>query len=382
MLFSFPAGGAEPSELEQRAITRALGPSPDIDSAPRGKRIESVQIARLPVFDDDDVPDLVNVFHAQTRDDVIRRELLLEPGDSFVPERSEETLRNLQLLPQFGVVVIVALKGARPDLVRLVVIVRDVWSLRLAYEFQGTFESSSRVGLASGGGLPIPKPSVNYLLINPTETNLFGTRTQLGGIFALQPDRYSLGGMVVHPRVLGSKVDVSGLGRAFVNLDSGKAEGSTGTVLVYRNLLALSDKWAFLAGAGWLVEQTRVFSDRAPYLTESGVPLAYHTSIVRAGAEVTRSYGTSLKLNLTWGVGSIAVTPSQAAARRFHDAYRLRRAGPSVERHALEPVVMLEHRSARSWRRATSRRSRCRRRRARSGRGVAPIPRRAAWAVA
>jgi len=39
-------------------------------------------------------------------------------------------------------------------------------SLRLAYELQGTFKS------------------LNYLLVNPSETNLLGTRTQLGGIFS------------------------------------------------------------------------------------------------------------------------------------------------------------------------------------------------------
>jgi hypothetical protein len=351
VLFSAaPAGAVEPSELEQRAITRALGAAPDIDAAPQGKRIESVEIARLAVFDDDDpVPDFVNVFHAQTRESVIRRELLFRPGDVFVVERSEETLRNLQVLPQFGVVVIVALRGSRPELVRVVVIVRDVWSLRLAYDFQGTFESSRRVPLVVGGSVPIPKPSVNYLLINPTETNLLGTRTQVGGIFTLQPDRYSAGGLVVHPRVAGSKVDVAASGRAFVNLDSGKPEGSTGSVAVYRNLIALSDKWAFLTGAGWLVEQTRVYSDRAPYITKSGVPLAYHTSIVRAGAELTRSYGTRSKLNLT--VGFEVNRRNFAARQRPEDSDAAFAAfladDVPVSDTRLSPFVMLEQRSAR-----------------------------------
>lgn len=344
------AWGLENSELEERAIARVLGEGVTRDRAPGGKRIESVQVARLAVFDDDDpVPDFVNALHAQTRERVIRRELLFHAGERYSLERVQETIRNLQALPQFGVVVVVALPGSTADRVQVVVIVRDVWSLRLAYDFQGTFERGRRLPLAVGPSLPIPKPSVNYLAINPVETNLLGTRTQAGGIFTLQPDRYSLGASALHPRVLGSKVDTSAQGRVFVNLDSGRAEGSTASLAVYRQLLALSDEWAFLAGAGWLVEQTRVFSDRTPFITRSGVPLAYHTSIQRGGAEVTRSFGRELKFDLTAGL--------EVNRRRFEARPRpedsseafaqfLARDVP-VSDTRLSPFVQLEHRTAR-----------------------------------
>ncbi len=350
LALGLPARAVENSELEERAIARVLGPRVRRDAAPDGKRIESVEIARLPVFDDDDpVPDFVNVLHAQTRERVIRRELLFAPGQAYSAPRVQETIRNLQGLPQFGVVVVAALPGSTPEQVKLVVIVRDVWSLRLAYDFQGTLETWRRLPTAVGVSLPIPRPSVNYLLINPIETNLFGTRTQAGGIFTLQPDRYSLGATALHPRVAGSKVDASAQGRVFVNLDSGKAEGSTASLAVYRNLLALSDKWAFLVGAGWLVEQTRVFSDRTPFITRSGVPLAYHTSIQRGGAEVTRSFGSQLKFDLTTGV--------ELNRRRFEARQRpedsdaafaafLARDVP-VSDTRLSPFVQLEHRTAR-----------------------------------
>ena len=327
-----PAHALENSELEERSITRVLGPHPDRDDTPEGKRIESVQVVRLPVFDDDDpVPDLFNVFHVQTREHVIRRELLFEAGQRYDGERVQETLRNLQLLPQFGVVVIVALRGLEPGQVRVVVIVRDVWSLRLNYQFQGT-----------------PK-SINYLFVNPTEANFLGTRTQLGGIFTLQPDRYSIGALGLHPRVAGSKVDVYALGRVFVNVDSGKSEGSTATLAVYRNLASLSDKWAFLAGAAWDIEQTRVFSDRRLVLSRQGIPLAYHTSIERGGAQVTRSYGRGLKVNLTWGVELVR---RNYEARRASDtsleSYRtfVREELP-VSDTRLSPFFLLEHQTTR-----------------------------------
>ncbi len=330
--FAAPALALENSELEERSVTRVLGAHPDRDPDPAGKRIDSVQVVRLPVFDDDDpVPDFVNIFHAQTREPVIRRELLFKPGDVYDAERVQETIRNLQLLPQFGVVVVTTLKGREPGHVRVVVIVRDVWSLRLNYQFQGTAKS------------------INYLFVNLSEDNLAGTRTRLGGIFTLQPDRYSLGALAVHPRVLGSKVDVFALGRVFVNVDSGKTEGSAGTLSVYRDLIALSDKWAFLAGAGWDIEQTRFYSDGRLLRSVEGIPLAYHTAIVRGGAEVTRSYGERLKFNLSWGFELI---------RRDYEATR----GPGVSAQdfasfvreelpvsdtRLSPFFLIEHKTAR-----------------------------------
>lgn len=327
-----PALGVETSELEERSVTRALGPSPDRDDAPDGKRIQSVEIVRLQVFDDDDpVPDLFNIFHAQTRERVIRRELLFEAGERYDSERIQETLRNLQLLPQFGVVVIVALRGTEPGQVKVVVIVRDVWSLRLNYQFQGT-----------------PK-SINYLFVNLSEDNLLGTRTRLGSIFTLQPDRYSIGALGVHPRVLGSKIDAYALGRVFVNVDSGKPEGSEAVLSVQRPLIALSDKWAFLTGAGWTIEQTRFYSDRRLVLSKEGIPLAYHTSVVRGGAEVTRSFGQRAKFNLTWGVEAVS---RQYSAKRAPDI--LPETHAAFVRHELpvsdtrySPFFVLEHKTSR-----------------------------------
>ena len=159
-----------------------------------------------------------------------------------------------------------------------------MWSLRLNYDLEANDKS------------------LNYLQLNLSEDNLLGTRTRLGGIFSLQPDRYSFGGLVLHPRVAGTKIDTYGLGRVYVNRDTGKAEGSAVTLSVYRSLLALSDKWGFLAGAGWVVEQTRRYSDGVLLETKQHVPLVYHTSVQRAGAQVTRSFGLEQKLDLTFGV--------------------------------------------------------------------------------
>jgi len=332
-LLALPAVALENSELEQRCVTRALGPNPDCDVAPEGKRIESVEVVRLKVFDDDDpVPDFVNLFHAQTREPMIRQELLFKPGDAYDGELVQETIRNLQLLPQFGVVVIVALKGKQPGSVRLIVIVRDVWSLRLNYQIQGTSKS------------------LNYLLVNPSETNFLGTRTQLGGYFTLQPDRYSVGGLVVHPRIMGSKIDSLALARVYVNRDTGESEGSTGVVSVYRDLIALSDKWSFLLGSAWNIEQTRVYSDGLLQVSDEGVPLVYHTTIVRGGGQLSRSLGgNGNKYTLTGGFEvnrrEYEALRDPNTAQRDFDAF-VRQELP-VSDTRISPFAQLERRSTR-----------------------------------
>lgn len=285
------ARAEELSELEQRTLARALeasaraGSQDELDPSPQGKEIESVEIVRPTVFDDDDpVPDFVNWFHMQTREVVIRRELLFRDGDRYVEEEVQETLRNLQLIPQFGVVVIAPLRGSTPGRVRMLVIVRDVWSLRLNYDLQGSFSS------------------IDYLMLNLSEDNFLGTRTRLGAVFSLEPDRYSLGVLVAYPRIAGTKLDALLQAGAYVNLDTGKPEGSYGSVSLRRDLLALRDKWSFLVGTAWNIEQTRLFQHRQPVLSEQGIPIEYASNVVRAGAEVGRSFGTSVKSVLTWGV--------------------------------------------------------------------------------
>ena len=354
------AAALEYSALEQRTLLRALGPEPGYDQAPEGKRIESVRIVRLPVFDEDDpVPDFVNWFHVQSRERVIRRELVFEVGGVYDAEDIEETIRNLQLITQFGVVVVAALKSERPDHVQVVVIVRDVWSLRVNLQLQGS------------------PTNITGLLVSPIEENLFGTRTRLGGVFLLQPDRYSLGALGAHPRIAGSKVDAFAYGGVNFNLESGKTEGSFGTLSLYQNLVALDDEWGFLVGARWAIERIRVLRDsgvRLDYglpplwpitragekpgvaasivvnpVLSHGIPIDYASSIVRGGGEMTRAFGQQNKTMLTWGI--------EANRRKFEAT---RPAGASAEDFAafvseelpvsdtrLSPFVQVEHKTTR-----------------------------------
>src|SRR5690349_24889992 len=70
-----------------------------LEPEPEGKRLESVEVASEDVVaPSDPYPSLLNVFHVRTRDQVIRREVLLTPGEAYSPTLALETARNLRRL--------------------------------------------------------------------------------------------------------------------------------------------------------------------------------------------------------------------------------------------------------------------------------------------
>src|SRR6185503_10552804 len=107
---------------------------------PAGKVIERVDVVVLDVFDEHDpIPDFFNVFHTMSRQGVIRHELLFSEGQRYDSARVDESARNLRLLAaQLGLVIVVPIAGSAPDRVRVLVIVRDIWSLRLNTSFTAT----------------------------------------------------------------------------------------------------------------------------------------------------------------------------------------------------------------------------------------------------
>ena len=97
--------------ISQRLSERGLELEPD----PDGKLIEDVQIATMDVFDErDPVPDFVDVLHTTTREHVIRRELLFEPGARYDTRLADESARNLRDLIQLSIVLIVPARGSAP----------------------------------------------------------------------------------------------------------------------------------------------------------------------------------------------------------------------------------------------------------------------------
>jgi outer membrane protein assembly factor BamA len=279
----------EVQTLEESAAK--IGWSSERDPAPEGKAIEEVRIVVLDVFDEHDpVPDFFNVFHTMTREGVIQNELLFQRGEPFSTRRADETARNLRKIRQLSLVLIAPVRGSAPDRVRLLVIVKDVWSLRMNSDFA-----------VSGDGL-------SYLVLNPSEENLAGTHASLGMLFRLDPGTYSFGGIVSQRRIAGT--DLEGLVGANViyNRQFNEPEGSFGYFAYGEPLLATTDRWGWGTGVYFRNEIVRRYrGDRvetydAPSTpADDALPIAYRNERIITAFEVTRSFGRVHKLD--WSVG-------------------------------------------------------------------------------
>src|SRR5438045_757538 len=124
--------------LEREALDDALAlRGLTIEPAPEGKTIGAVEVVTLEVFSKRDWDfQLLNIFHRTTREGMIRREALFAAGQPYRQDLVDETWRNLQNPDLSGAVVIVPVKNPTPGLVDVLIVTRDVWSLRLNPEFE------------------------------------------------------------------------------------------------------------------------------------------------------------------------------------------------------------------------------------------------------
>ncbi|HZO14478.1 MAG TPA: hypothetical protein VFB62_14495, partial [Polyangiaceae bacterium] len=125
------------SPYEQETLEEALKErKARVDPAPQGKRIVDVDIVVLDVIEQrDPLPNFLNIFHANTRDYVIERELLFGRDQLWEQELVDESERNLRGLRQESLVMIVPLATKDEQAVKALVIVKDVWSLRLNSDY-------------------------------------------------------------------------------------------------------------------------------------------------------------------------------------------------------------------------------------------------------
>jgi hypothetical protein len=291
-------GEPEYSDYERDAIEKyRRAAKGELDPEPEGKLIESIEIVSLDVFDETDpVPDFFNVFHATSRPYVIRRELLFEQGERYEQVRIDESARNLREIRQLSLVLIVPMRGKKPGHVRVLVITKDVWSLRLNSNFE------------------LLGDQLTYLLLNPSEENLFGTHASIGGLFILEPDTYSVGALISHPRVAGSRIQAKLGASVIFNRQSGDAEGSFGHFFYGQPLYSLATKWAWQAALVWRHETVRRFvglsllrfdPDEGPTLDCPNparcIPYVYSSDRELGAYELTRSYGRRFKHDLSVG---------------------------------------------------------------------------------
>ncbi len=308
-----------PYEAESVALAlRQVGGQ--LESEPEGKIIGRIQVVRLEVFEPrDPAPTFLNWFHTTTKDYVVRREVLLGAGEPYSSRLAAETERNLRAFAQLSVVLVVPMRSDRPGEVNLLVVTKDVWSLRVSWEPQ--FRNGH----------------LTALTLAPSEGNLLGTTQSVAAVLALGQNTYSLGGRYYVPRVGGSRVAAFLSANGIFNCRSGALEGGSGYFRYGQPLYSTLAKWSWQTAASWysilqrapgssrvcsggatsqrpwLVPGSEIYDGGlrgAPPSNVAGVfrqqtaylfPDLLRAESLRGQVNVTRSYGTVQKLNLSLG---------------------------------------------------------------------------------
>ena len=295
VLLATSSSAADPSKYspyERETIESTLRDrNLHIDAAPEGKTVEGIDVVPLEVFEKrDPVPGFVNVFHATSRRYIIERQVLQPVGEPYSQALVDETARNLRNLAQLSLVLCIPVQGSAPDRVRLVVITKDVWSLRMGFDL-----------VAGQYGL-------QELLLEPTESNLAGTQQLVLARFHYLPNSYSLGAAFYSPRVQGRWMQLGADANVIINKNSGNPEGSYGTIGAARPLFSAGTEWAWGVSTTWRDEVLRRYINAvlAKYNASDtpqvdGIPYEYRVRQYIETLAVTRSFGHEHKTDVSFG---------------------------------------------------------------------------------
>ena len=228
----------ELGSYEKQAIASALARTGlEIEPEPDGKVLRRIHVVNLDVFSPrDGFLQMFNYFHRTTREEMIEREVLLDPGQAWNPDVVAETERKLRD-PVFSVLaVIVPVRAARGDTatqVDMLVVTRDVWSLRLNSDFESQ------------------QSKLTYLLIAPSENNFLGLRKLAAGKFEMGQGDYSVGLLYVDKNLSGRRLRMDlrgdGIFRRVPGEYVGEPNGYEGERLqglLSRPFWSLSSRWA------------------------------------------------------------------------------------------------------------------------------------------
>jgi hypothetical protein len=182
--------------------------------------IRRVVLQRHDIFDPDErswFARLANQLHFRTQEPVVRREVLLRPGQLYDSALVAESERNLRGLGIFRRVQIDTVRSDSGLVLR--VLTKDGWSTQLDWRFRST-----------GGEVAFT--------IGLVETNLLGTASTAAVRYQKNPDRSTVALSFRRRRLFAGTV---GLGVLYEN----RSDGTVGAIDIERPFFALNSRRAF-----------------------------------------------------------------------------------------------------------------------------------------
>jgi hypothetical protein len=305
-----PPAPAKLGRLEQESVNDALVDlGIRVEAHPDGKTVRAIHVVNQEVFSRRDWwLQWFNIFHRTTRGYIIERELLIHPGQPYDAALVEESLRNLQSTsgisvggtpfpaPDLSSVIVIlpiavpapatAPAGAStPGQVDLLVVTRDVWSLRFNTNFE--FQQST----------------LSLLATSLSENNLFGWRKFLSYGLSLDLAAVWTGPTYFDPNVAGTRLTLYASASAYYTRSTGDYEGNAEAVALAYPLYSLASRWggAFeVAHGDTLARRFRGTGPRVVNLIDLDgdaffpslvpVPYVYRRKVLSADASVVRQF--------------------------------------------------------------------------------------------
>jgi hypothetical protein len=219
--------------LERLSLRRALSSRGyELDPVPWGKVIGKVRIYNEDVFSEGGpVLKFLNNFHVTTKESAIAGEIVVRAGEVWNQELIEESSRRLRDPLWSSVIVIVPVKSAEPGKVDVLIVTRDVWSLRLNTKYT------------------IQQGTLTNLSTSLSENNFLGRRNVLAAAVLMDQGAIAVGPLFYDENVLGKhvslRVNVAEILTRDDLFDRSKlhSEGSSSSISLKKPLWSLASQW-------------------------------------------------------------------------------------------------------------------------------------------
>jgi hypothetical protein len=304
------------SSLEQRSIARVLAERGYIvDPLPWGKVIGHVVVINEDVFAEKNWLQFFNIFHYRSRPKRVREELTIQAGEVWDQTRVEESARRLHDPLYSSVVALLPVKTADPNQVDLLVVTRDLWSLRLNTQY--TFQEGALTNLA----------------LSLSENNFLGTRDVVSVGFTMDQGAIAIGPTFLDKDLFGQHLNLQISASEIITRTADKifnpatnslqvdtadpagiedahklhSEGSAASIALSRPLWSLATDWGAGVSASYTNQVARSFTgvhgDAFELFTDpgSGLPYEFRYETWSINANAVRQWGHDYKQSLTLG---------------------------------------------------------------------------------
>jgi hypothetical protein len=317
------------SSLERGSVKRSLKAlGLELDPMPWGKTVGRVVVRNEAVFAESNWLQFFNIFHVTTKPNAISREMTFEVGQVYDPELIAESARRIKDPLFTSVVAVLPVKTTTEGQVDVLVVTRDIWSLRLNTKWT------------------IQENKLTDFTMSLSENNFLGRRKTVAFGMIMDQGSIAIGPLYIDKNFLGQHLDFRFrvdrvLTRQRLDTivrdpltgeitvvpttdpkgiqDGGglHSEGSDAIVSLSKPLWSLASKWG--GGASFTynnaISRSYLFTGLRAYddpdtPAVDGIPREYRIRTWATSASATRQWGGGLKHQLQLGYNVSSVQPS------------------------------------------------------------------------